>query len=130
MVPRGDKDLAFRTRGRQAVPVFMLSPRSWEGAASAWAPSPETLSAGARRAPCWPRMSAHPLPGLERCGIFCLRRGGHEDGKGLQVAKLGGQALCGVRGYVFLWTLRFSWGSGGDMEKLRLRIHHASWSVK
>lgn len=35
MVPRGDEDLAFRTRGRQAVPVFMLSPRSWEGATAA-----------------------------------------------------------------------------------------------
>lgn len=94
MVPRGDdEDLAFRTHGRQAVPDFMMPPRSWEGAAVARMPAPETLSACARRVPCWPRMPAHPLPGLERCGIFCLRRGGHMDGKGLQVAKLGGPGL-------------------------------------
>lgn len=35
MVPRGDEDLAFRTRGRRAVPIFILSPRSWEGATAA-----------------------------------------------------------------------------------------------
>lgn len=39
--------------------------------------------------------------------FFCLRMGGHMDRKGLQVAKLGGPALCGVRGYVFYGVGRF-----------------------
>lgn len=109
MVPRGDdEDLAFRTHGRQAVPDFMMPPRSWEGAAVARVPAPETLSACARRVPCWPRMPAHPFPGLERCGIFCLRRGGHTDGEGVAGGKARRTGSLWDKRLRLLWTRRDS----------------------
>lgn len=64
---KGYEDLAFSTRGERMVLGLMLFLRTWEGARVL---APEALSACARRASRWPKMPAHPLPGLERCGIF------------------------------------------------------------